>query len=83
MTRTTDFAEGFLLDLSRLELAEIPIGVRVARECIRTRASVACNKTAYWSLLEAEEVTTAWREAPRLAEVMAEQSKECFEFGGS
>jgi hypothetical protein len=42
--RTTDFAEEFLLDLAKLRLAEMPLCIRVARECLKHRVTIAQNK---------------------------------------
>lgn len=42
--RSTDFAEEFLLDLARLKLAEMPLCIRVARQCLKRRATMARNK---------------------------------------
>lgn len=36
-SRATDFAEEFLHDLARLQLAEMSICIRVARECLKYR----------------------------------------------
>ncbi len=41
--RSTRFAEGFLSDLAKLKLAEMPLCIRVARECLRHRAAIARN----------------------------------------
>jgi hypothetical protein len=42
--RPTDFAEEFLMDLAKLKLAEMPLCIRVARECVKQRATVTQNK---------------------------------------
>jgi hypothetical protein len=44
-TRPTDFADEFLHDLSRLQLAEMCLCVHVARECLKHRVSLADNKS--------------------------------------
>ena len=36
--RTTDFADEYLCHLARLKLAEMPLSIRVARECLKHRA---------------------------------------------
>ncbi len=41
--RSTEFAEEFLHDLSRLRLAEMSLCIRVARECLRHRVSLPQN----------------------------------------
>jgi hypothetical protein len=39
--RPTEFAEEFLHDLARLQVAEMTMAIRVARECLRNRMSLA------------------------------------------
>jgi hypothetical protein len=41
--RSTRFAEGFLSDLASLKLVEMPLCIRVARECLRQRAAITRN----------------------------------------
>jgi len=41
--RATDFAEEFLLDLAKLRLAEMPLCIRVARECLKHRMTMTQN----------------------------------------
>ena len=43
-SRMTDFTEEFLLDLARLKLSELPLAIRVARECLAARVSLARNR---------------------------------------
>jgi hypothetical protein len=49
--RPTDFAEEFLLDLAKLKLAEIPLCIRVARECLKQRIFVSQNIYRVFSVL--------------------------------
>jgi len=42
--RPTEFAEEFLLDLAKLKLAEMPLCIRVARECLKHRMTITQNK---------------------------------------
>jgi hypothetical protein len=42
--RATDFAEEFLLDLAKLKLAEMPLCIRVARECLKDRVTITQNR---------------------------------------
>lgn len=44
-SRPTKFADEFLHDLARLESAEMGLSIRVARECLKQRASVARSVT--------------------------------------
>lgn len=41
--RATDFAEEFLTDLAKLKLAEMPLSIRIARDCLRHRATITRN----------------------------------------
>jgi hypothetical protein len=43
--RTTGFAEEFLHDLARLQIAEMSLAIRVARECLEHRVSVPATTT--------------------------------------
>jgi hypothetical protein len=44
--RGTDFADEYLAHLARLELSEMSMSIRVARECLKNRGSVAKTTTA-------------------------------------
>jgi hypothetical protein len=39
-----DFAEEYLCDLARLQLAEMPMSIRVARECLKVRCGLPKNE---------------------------------------
>ena len=54
-TRPTDFAEEFLHDLGRLELAELGMCIRVARECLKRRVTVARRRHKVLDLRAAPE----------------------------
>jgi hypothetical protein len=41
--RSTAFAEEFLVDLAKLRLAEMPLCIRVARECVKHRMAMTQN----------------------------------------
>jgi hypothetical protein len=49
--RPTDFAEEFLHDLARLRIAEVSMAMRVARECLERRVSVADNKSKTFTVM--------------------------------
>lgn len=49
-TRPTSFAEEYVLDLARLDLAELPIAIRVARKACRERMTLPGNKTKAFTL---------------------------------
>ena len=53
-TRPTDFADEFLHDLARLELAEMSLCVRVARECLRYRSGLTRNMTKHFGVAPAD-----------------------------
>ncbi len=42
--RPTRFAEEFLHDLAKLRLAEMPLAIRIARECLSQRTTMTRNK---------------------------------------
>jgi hypothetical protein len=64
--RPTNFAEEFLLDLATLKLTEMPLCIRVARECLQHRVTIAQNKVkgfAPWpwpNELCSQEVSRDW-----------------------
>ncbi len=82
-TRPTPFAEEFVLDLARLELAELPIAIRVAREACQERLAVSASKTKMFTLVGEEAVPTEWRRAGESRQVMVGQSIERFELEAS
>jgi hypothetical protein len=43
--RPTAFSEEFVMDLARLELAELPIAIRVAREACKEHQKLARNRS--------------------------------------
>jgi hypothetical protein len=47
--RATDLAEEFLLDLAKLKLAEMPLCIRVARECLKHRVTMTQNTSKDFS----------------------------------
>ena len=49
-TRPTPFAEEFLRDLSRLELGEMGLCIRLARECLKRQASFADDASRVFTL---------------------------------
>ncbi|MEQ8790359.1 MAG: hypothetical protein RIC55_28955 [Pirellulaceae bacterium] len=62
-TRLTPFAEEFVTDLARLDLAETPIAIRVARETVRRRLRLPINKTKQFTLSNGDRGAGDWREA--------------------
>ncbi len=80
-TWATAFAEEFILDLARLELAELPVAIRVAREACRERLRLPGNKTRVFVFAEDEGLPTEWQTAPESRKVMVGQSEVCFELG--
>jgi len=57
-TWPTEFAERFLLDLSRLRSAEMSLCIRVARECLKQRVSITQRTVRVFDLrrLDDEEI---------------------------
>jgi len=68
--RPTDFAEEFLFDLAKLKLAEMPLCIRVARECLQQRMTMMQNtsKVFYpWKLssrLSLQQIEPSWLGSP-------------------
>ena len=58
--RPTDFAEEFLHDLARPQIAEMGLAIRVARECLRHRTSVAVTTAKTRSLGPGNGEAAAW-----------------------
>jgi len=80
-TRPTPFAEEFVLDLARLELAELPIAIRVARKACQERLAVSASKTKIVPLVGEEALSAGWQKAPECRRVFVSQSEERFELG--
>jgi hypothetical protein len=60
-SRSTPFAEELVMDLARLELAEIPMAIRVARESCNERLNLPANKTKVFTLPDGEPRPTHWQ----------------------
>jgi len=54
-TRPTDFADEFLRGLARLKLAELSLVIRVARECLKRRVTIAHRTAKSVDLADASE----------------------------
>lgn len=78
-TRSTAFAEEYVLDLARLELAELPAAIRVAREACRERLKLPGNTTKVVTLSDEEVVPGDWQVAGEDRRVAVGQSEENFE----
>lgn len=78
-TRATSFAEEYVLDLARLDLAELPIAIRVARQACRERMTLPANRTKVFTLDNEETSAGDWRPAPNPREVSVGQSEQRFE----
>jgi hypothetical protein len=81
--RPTAFAEEFLLDLARLDLAEIPVSIRVARHAARVHSQIPRNKTAVCTLVAPDQLPTGWHEIPALVESETGHVEKQFEFGAA
>ncbi len=82
-TRSTPFAEEFILDLASLNLSELSIAIRVAREACQERLKHPANKTKCFSIGENEDLLTEWQIAPESRPVAVGQSDEYFKFAGA
>ena len=81
--RPTPFAEEFVMDLARLELPELPIAIRVAREACRELLRLPSNKTKAFSIAREEAPIAEWQRAPDARRVMVSQSEVSFELEAS
>jgi hypothetical protein len=82
--RGTEFAEEFLQDLARLKAAEMSMSIRVARECLKDRVTLAGNKKRVVQLAAPERMTTTSYEElgeryPRKQTRQARQVVKCGE----
>jgi hypothetical protein len=64
--RPTEFAEEFLHDLATLRLAEMPLSIRVARECLTQRTTMTRNKgrdfrPPAWARFVFQPIKVGWR----------------------
>jgi hypothetical protein len=50
--RPTTFSEEFLNGLASLQLAELSMAIRVARECLKCRRQTPTNRSQSWTLAE-------------------------------
>jgi hypothetical protein len=80
-SRATAFAEEYVLDLARLDRAEFPTAIRVARQVSRERMALPANRTKDFTLGEETLVSPAgdWCPAPTPREVAVGQSEQHFE----
>lgn len=65
-TRVTSFADEFILDLARLELAEMPVAIRVARVACQERLKLPANQTKLFSWSDQEPLQVDWQRAQNL-----------------
>lgn len=77
------FVEEFLFDLARLDRAELPMAIRVAREAAAVQATIPGNQTSVWTLVRAEEMPDRWEQAPRFVESPAANAERWFELGAA
>ena len=82
-TRATSFASEFIVDLARLELTELPIAIRVARESILVQATVTRNKSRLVKMPIEQEQPDEWQLKPDSHPVEVGQSRGVFQFEGS
>jgi len=65
--RGGDFADEFLNDLARLELAEMSLSIRVARLCLRQRVSVVKTTAKVFNLRASKVAPRSNGRSPRIA----------------
>lgn len=76
--RATDFAEEFLLDLAKLKLAEMPLCIRVARECLKHRMTMTRDTARNFrpwrwpSRLFFQQVKPSWLGSPDSIQTISE-----------
>jgi hypothetical protein len=78
-TRPTAFAEEYVLDLARLDLAEFPMAIRVARLASLERAKLTANKTKSFLWTIGEISFIEWQRAPEPHPISVSQVRESFE----
>lgn len=81
--RPTAFAEEFLLDLARLDRAEMPISIRVARHAARVHSQIPRNKITVCSLVPPDQLPAGWREIPALVESETGHVEKQCEYGAA
>ncbi len=81
--RPTDFAEEYLHDLARLQLGEISMAIRVARECLKHRIRVAETSSKRFRMPDGEQLGSSHSASrsrsnypPALSDRLAETSGE-------
>jgi hypothetical protein len=78
--RAGSFAEEFIFDLARLELAELPMSIRVARQSAHRQLAIAGNKSrTIIPAVIADPVD--WKPAPKPQRVLVGQSTNQVELG--
>jgi hypothetical protein len=82
-SRPTPFAEEFVMDLARLELPELPVAIRVARECCRELLRHPSTRTEVFSITEDETSIVDWQWAPKARQVMVSHSEVTLELEAS
>lgn len=82
-TRATTFASEFIGGLARLELAELPIAIRVARESARAQLSVTGNKSRLVTMPVEQERPGEWQLKPESHPVEVGSLSREIQFEGS
>jgi hypothetical protein len=75
-SRPTRFADEFLTKLSRLQRPELPVAVRIGRECERIQSRLAGNISRTYTFISSFEMPDRWEEAPTLVEKDCEQVRQ-------
>jgi hypothetical protein len=79
--RATKFTEEYLRDLACLDLAEMPMAIRVAREAGKVHAQWPGNKTVEFHPISP--ARSEWRLTPRAVQPPASEMERNFEIGAA
>lgn len=74
----TPFADEFITDLGKLELRELPIAIRVAREARREFLRLPGNKTKMVAFAGEGNIITEWQTVSNVHRVLVDKSEEVF-----
>lgn len=83
-TRATPFADEFLTDLGRLDRAELPMAIRVARRALGEHGRMTATINLTGNVTLADPQISGWQPAPPLfSQKLAECSTESYEYGAA
>ncbi len=79
-SRATSFADEYLFDLARLQRPELPMAIRVARECAKVQSQTPSNRTAVCRL-DWRPVEIGWRAVQTPYAPQTENQKQVYQLG--